>query len=235
MAAFFFVVFLSWSFRVNADSEMSYEDRRNLARFLANNVAPRPVIRSKQQSFDLVSDINDRVFEVVKEICLQEKIEGKRCTWSISVQRKPDFVAYAHRYNEIVIHTGLIDKTTSDDEVAFVVAHEIAHHILDHVGKQRDAVFVGAILGAITGAGGAAVDLAAMINFWWSVPREVSADRMAAIIIHRAGYSLPKARNIILRIAKMNGRSYSNRFVDSHPAALERIHAFDNIASKLEG
>ena len=203
-----------------------------LANYLNNNSPPRPSLKTADQARSLAQAIHFRVFEVVKKICIEEEIKAEHCTWNIRVELRPSFQAYAYRTNEIVVHSGLIDKIASEDELAFVLAHEIAHHILQHVARKRQGVFVGALLGAVTGVGvGTGVGLAAIRLAATSSATEIQADRIAAKIVKEAGYDNEKARHVLIRIAKLGGKS-NTRFLDSHPAGLERLMSFDRTSKE---
>lgn len=205
------------------------KDKIALVRYLNNNSVVRPTVKSAERARELVSEIHFRVFASVKEICQEEDIDPKDCTWSARVEREPSFQAYAYRANEIVIHSGLIDKTAHEEEIAFVVAHEIAHHILNHLPQKRSSVLIGAILGGVSGVGadvGAA--LGAFASQTQSVKMETAADAISFRILEKAGYDLALARTILIRMAKMDGRA-STRFLESHPASLERLMFFDQL------
>jgi len=52
---------------------------------------------------------------------------------------KPDSGTYAHAYDQsIYLESGLLDLLHDDDELAYVVAHEVAHVILDHTGPRKE-------------------------------------------------------------------------------------------------
>ncbi len=203
------------------------------ASMLSKEKIPRPVVRSDDQGHELAQNIHFKIFDVTKEICNQEKINPKNCRWNIKVVRGSEFNAFATKSNQIIISSGLIDKVTYDDELAFVIAHEIAHHLLDHIGKNRDLVFVGAILGELVFdnmIGG--VILSSIAKQIGSREYESNADAIAVRIISLAGYDMKKARYVLLRMAKMDQR-LTSKFMQSHPGGVERIVAFDKLATKL--
>ena len=200
---------------------------------LSKERVPRPIVRSAEQGHELAETIHFKIFEVTKEICHQENIKPKNCRWNIRVERGSEFNAYATNSNQIILSSGLIDKITYEEELAFVLAHEIAHHLLDHIGKNRDLVFVGAILGGLVFddlAGG--ILLSSIVRQIGSRKYESSADAIALRIITLAGYESEKARYVLLRMAKMDER-LTSKFMQSHPSGVERIVAFDKLVKKL--
>ena len=205
----------------------SIEKRRAYAAELANISAARPSIKSHNLALEWVQEIHFQIFDTVKAICREEKIPKDSCTWSLSIAKEPGFEAYAHRKNEIVIHSGLINKIAFKDELAFVIAHEVSHHLFDHVARTRNGVFIGAILGAVTGIGvDTGVSAALVLTQAQSAGLEQQADAMAALILNESGFDTVKSRNVLIRLAKMDGRS-KTRLLQSHPAGFERLISFD--------
>ena len=206
---------------------------KNAVSQLSKERIPRPVVRSDDQGRELVQNINFKIFGVTKEICNQEKIEPQNCRWNIKVVRGSEFNAFATNSNQVIISSGLIDKVTYEEEIAFTLAHEIAHHQLDHIGKNRELVFIGAILGELVfGDLVAGVVLSSVVRQIGSRKYESSADAIALRILSLAGYDLKKARYVLLRMAKMDKR-LTSKFMQSHPSGIERIVAFDTIVRKL--
>ncbi len=106
----------------------------------------------------------------------------------------PVMNAYANE-KEVVLFTGLSDKTESDDEIAMVLAHEIAHITLGHV-YIKDPL--------------ESLQISVL---------ESQADKMGAIYMMKAGYDICSGRELMKRWEK-NGDylggdhpSYSYRYM----------------------
>ena len=54
--------------------------------------------------------------------------------------------------DEIYLSKGMVRLTSTDAQLAFVLAHELAHHLLDHRDKKTQNAALGAFLGAAAGA-----------------------------------------------------------------------------------
>lgn len=94
-------------------------------------------------------------------------------------------------YNDgqrIVIYTGLIENTRSEDEIALVLAHEIAHGMLGHLTMLPKTNTEISIL-------------------------ESNADKMGAVYMMKAGYNICKGRLIFKRWREING----NALGQTHP------------------
>jgi Zn-dependent protease with chaperone function len=213
-------------------SEFSDEFIR-LTQQLSNEKIPRPLIRSDEQGRDLTQNIHFKIFDITKKICEEEGIKVDTCKWNIRVDRGPAFNAYATKSNQIVIYSGLIDNITYEDELAFVVAHEIAHHLLNHIKTKRNVIFSGLILGELVfGDVTGGLILSSIVNQVTSREFESSADKIALRIISLAGYDTSKAKFVLMRMAKMTPK-LTSRFMQSHPSGIERLVAFEKMASNL--
>ncbi|TCZ57782.1 M48 family metallopeptidase [Roseicella aquatilis] len=160
------------------------------------------------------------------------------CTWQVRAVRDRTPNAYATGDGLIVIHRGVVEYAQSEDEVAFVIAHEMAHHAANHVRQSRRNTTTGAgggtyaraatrdatTLGARAGAG------LGRISF--SKEQEREADYLAAVTLHRAGYDLSKARNFLVTLGRASSRRETG-LLDTHPAGPERLAAWDRAVAEI--
>ncbi len=66
----------------------------------------------------------------------------------------------------------------------------------------------------------------------FSKEQEREADYIAAVILHRAGYDLRKARGFLVTMARASGRRETG-MLDTHPAGPERLAAYDRAAAEV--
>ena len=90
----------------------------------------------------------------------------------------------------IGVTTGTMRFVRSEDELAWVVAHEIAHNVLNHSQNARLRVMLNTFLSATTGVPG---DLAGTMPP--RPPLEARADYVGAYIMARAGYDVRAISN----------------------------------------
>lgn len=77
------------------------------------------------------------------------KMDGIRaCNYSVKLVINGAVNAFADGKN-ILIHSGLMQFTKSDTELAMVIAHEISHNILGHNGKKRVNAVFGFLFGGV--------------------------------------------------------------------------------------
>ena len=156
--------------------------------------------------------------------------------------------AYADSRKHLIgVHAGLLGSVGSEEELAYVLAHEAGHLILAH-GKKKEAnmtnaMLMGGLVGAAVGTAlpypGAmedytnlGVELGAQIGYArYSPEMEIEADQFALHVIHRAGMRLDASRDIIVRLARgavpasIQGVSGWAGYLNTHPAYDWRIAA----------
>ncbi len=98
----------------------------------------------------------------------------------------------------IYVYTGLLESAGSDDELAFILAHEVAHSLLKHGMRQSDS-FANLIASLIELGGEMSKsqrrkDKMAMIGGGmkaaYSRADEQEADALGALIAHKAGFDV---------------------------------------------
>jgi predicted Zn-dependent protease len=116
----------------------------------------------------------------------------------------------------------------SDNELAWVLAHEIAHNVLDHSQNARLRAMLDAFLGATMGASSEA-----------SVPiqrrsLEARADYVGAYIMARADYDLKAIKQFWRRMEGLPSREPGHEMVMTHPTTAERLAAFEVTLKEIE-
>lgn len=170
--------------------------------------------------------------------------------------------AYASEGHKITIYRGLLQYLKNEDEMAAVVAHEMGHHLAKHNEEtQQNAAAGAAISGILTavliGAANAnnpyynsyqeqqnqktlenMMHVGAQIGaISYSKEQEREADLLATYLLSRAGYNLKRAQNIMLVLSKTSGEPAinSSAFLDTHPAGIERIVAWEKAIDEIKG
>ena len=135
--------------------------------------------------------------------------------------------AFAAPGGFIFISTGMLNFLESEDELAFVLAHEIGHIELDHglnavIQKTSGDLFK-------KGAGGMGVSdsfFGGMIDFaenGYSKDLEMEADGRGAILAVRAGYDVNAALNVIKKFEKKTGHTHASGYPDDRSAIIKEI------------
>lgn len=159
--------------------------------------------------------------------------------------------AFATKSGVVVINTGLILQTTTESELAAVIAHEIAHITQHHLKRMQErannnklALNAGLLAGVIAAskdpqAGQAIIsaNIATRIQQQLSFSREAEteADRVGLRILARAGFNPKGMPRFLAKLEQFNNKKSANilEYVQSHPLTLKRINDTQNRANKL--
>jgi len=128
----------------------------------------------------------------------------------------------------IGVTTGAMTLLRSDDELAWILAHEIGHNVLNHSQNARLRVMLNAFLGAT-------VDASAKVPA--SVPRrslEAQADYVGAFIMARAGYDVQAIKQFWRRMESLRSRKNTPEMDVSHPTTEERLASFEITLKEIQ-
>ncbi len=134
----------------------------------------------------------------------------------------PEFQALTFGGDEVIFYTGLSSQL-DDDELAFVIAHEIGHIAAAHIAQQSSR---GVINVYDENEYRRSSDLAAIRN-------ETEADSLGLIYALRAGYDLKKAIRFWARLADTPEDNLYDLFVATHPPGPARFSYLRQAADKL--
>ena len=133
----------------------------------------------------------------------------KACDVRFVLSRSPEHLAWAKR-REIVLQSGLLTLLKRDDELAFIMAHELAHILLGHTlpGKEKE-----------------------LKNQKTRTIMEKQADALGIQLIANAGFD-PKASEAAIRSIDLIDSGPITRLLDYHGAYMnadERIRYLRSI------
>ncbi len=152
-----------------------------------------------------------------------------RYRFNVVVVDSPVVNAFAAPAGYIVVFRGLIDKASSGEEVAGVLAHEMGHVIERHGTEALIRQFgmnaiVGAILGDASGIGSTAADIGAqlaVLSYGRAAERE--ADRVGVDMLNKADIRGAGLVAFFRRIGKEAGDDKGVlRYLGTHPPTGER-------------
>jgi predicted Zn-dependent protease len=204
----------------------------------------RAIMQQIRASGKVVEDplVTDYVNEIGHRIAAQANNDGIH-EFSFFVIEDPAINAFALPGGYIGVHTGLLEATRNEDELAGVLAHEVAHVTQRHIARsvhagQRQgilsmAIMLGAILAAVAGGSGDAVQGAIavaqgtaaqqQINFTRS--NEYEADRVGISALANAGFD-PYGMASFFEVISRSNTPVDMRvpeFLRTHPVSSARI------------
>jgi predicted Zn-dependent protease len=158
-------------------------------------------------------------------------------TYNFFVIESDELNAFTVPGGNIYIYTGLIKKLTTDDQIAFVLAHEMGHCAARHTTKKFQAAMgynlIGNILLSRVQEGSmrqvASLSSGAIMNLVFSAygrHDEYEADRLGVKYLYLAGYDPQAAMESlgVLQREMQNDRS-TPLILRSHPYLDDRIEA----------
>lgn len=157
------------------------------------------------------------------------------------VVRNDEINAFAIPGGDIYVHTGLIDASDDEAEMASVIAHEYGHvvyrHGARHISRAQstqllEQLVLGSNAGALAQIAADSIASGALQKF--SREDELEADSIAIPTLYRAGYD-PKAMASFFETLKgrYGDSSGMATLFNSHPATGERIARVEASVSKL--
>ena len=189
---------------------------------IKNTELAKPVERSRKESVILVEDIIEKITPAANQWCEENNVPEARCSWKVNYLDDDMFNAFASGRNTITYTKGLMNGVASEEEVAFVIAHEIAHHLGNHIANAQRNILLGSLAGRILGTVvdgsddliSQTTDLGARFgSLVFSRDQEKEADYFSLIILNNSGYDLLEARNIIIRMAQRSEREDRSSFL----------------------
>lgn len=196
-----------------------------------------------------------RVESVAESFCREELPEApaRYCDYRVGLQTDPRMPpnAFQTRGEDgrpiVVVGSTLLAEMLSDDEIAFVLSHEMSHHIAGHIPRQQQQQVLGAlILGGLVAAAGdpatgapasdaairRAMDIGAFVGGrTYSQSYELEADTLGAFIAARAGYDPELGARIFLRPALANPGGPP--LLASHPGSAQRQATVARTAAEI--
>lgn len=184
--------------------------------------------------------VNDRIQRIGRRIAEAVGDRMPNAQWEFVVFDEPQTVnAFALPGGKVGVYTGLIGLASSDDEIAFVMGHEIAHVTSRH-GAQRATATVGAAAGGLVlealtrdkdnrelmlaayGIGAAGATLA------YSRSHESEADYVGLRFLAYAGYDPRAAVSFWRKMSAQEKRGVRvPELLSTHPSDDRRIEALE--------
>lgn len=184
--------------------------------------------KSKEIKLDPDPLMTERVNEVGQKIA---SISGrKEVNYVFRVIDKDDVNAFALPGGYVFVFKGLVDKVSSDDELAAVIAHEIAHVVARHSIKRLQGGVgynILQILMVMSGASDAnRIDAAfGQLIMSYSREDEALADKLAVKYLKEAGYDPWAVVSLLKKLQEVDKTAPIRPYTSyrSHPYVADRI------------
>lgn len=157
-----------------------------------------------------------------------ELVPGMICNYPTYLHDDDSVNAFADG-SSIVVTSGLMRFVETDDELAFVIGHELAHNTMGHIEAKAGNAVVGGIIGAIlTGLSGVnVVDPMMQVGAQaYSQEFEAEADYVGVYYAAKAGYDTRKAARFWRRMAAAHPSAIGLQGT-THPSSAKRFLAVE--------
>jgi len=129
-----------------------------------------------------------------------------------------------------------MDFTSTDDELALVIGHELAHNSMRHIDAKRlnamGGLFLDILFAVLTGvdSGGAFSQAGAQA---YSQEFESEADYVGLYFVERAGYEIKDAAYFWRRMGVKHPSSIAKNHAASHPSTPERFVSIEDTVNEI--
>ena len=226
----YYFAFIFFVFSCASSPTQNAENAEYVSSIINSTHIKKPIRRTVKDSEEIIKRIESKIMPSIYSYCEEN---GISCNWSLEQEINTSFNAYAtieDGESKIVLFTGLISGVHYEEELAFVIAHEIGHHLANHINEAKMTTYAGMLLGGAIGAtvgdpvSGALYGGSIGRNSF-SINQENEADKIAANILLDSGYDLEKAKMVLLRMSRMSSQFYTV-WMSSHPSGPDRILNF---------
>jgi len=157
---------------------------------------------------------------------LTKYVQRKDINYNYKVVQTDEVNAYAIAGGYMYVNTGILDFLDNENEIAFVLAHEISHNEKKHCIKR---VQYAALASSVDPTFGEIVQTAYnMYSLPYSKYDEYEADENGVMLMEKAGYNKSGAVSFFEKLEElekeygMDQRDAVNDFISSHPTAKDR-------------
>jgi hypothetical protein len=158
----------------------------------------------------------------------------RACAFGIELGNTENVISYADG-RRVLISSGMMKYTKSDDELALVIAKEMAHNTLTHPSRQRNTA---TMTGVIDNLIRLKPDTAALNGMAGVKPYpqqlDAAADKLSLYMVARAGYKVDDAAAFWQRLASSYPASVLNAYTAIHPGTDYRLSAIQQAVSDIQ-
>jgi predicted Zn-dependent protease len=186
----------------------------------------------------MVNRVGNRIAKAVETFYKSNGYESelKNYAWEFNLVADKSVNAFAMPGGKVVVYTGLLPVTQTEEALAVVIGHEIAHVIAQHsnerISQQVALQYGGAIAGGLLGNSESTRQIASTVfglgaQYGVMMPyarkQELESDEIGVIIMAIAGYDPRVAIPFWERMAQASVGAGVPEVLSTHPADSRRI------------
>lgn len=155
----------------------------------------------------------------------------------VELSESDDANAVAFPGGLIVVTSGLLDNVESENEIAFVLGHELGHfRHRDHMRSLGRGLVLGVLFGAVLGnesGGGLGIQIADLTVRGFSREQESDADRFGLEIVFAEFGHVGESWRFFERMEEQGGHTIAlASYLSTHPIASDRIEQVKDHAER---
>ena len=165
--------------------------------------------------------------------------EDCRLEYSVSISKLDTVNAVALPGGRIVFFAGLLEKLETDEEILFVIAHELGHfHHRDHLRMQGRGLLYILMYSMIFNSGdelsGSAMNgISDSMEYAYSRSQECNADLFAVDLLYKATGSAKGAVAFMKKLEQMKSDTELLYFFSTHPSPANRRQYIEEAAKRF--
>ncbi len=204
-----------------------------------------------QQVINISKNIVMAVEEFLKKINRYDYVEGYY-DWEVHLINSNIVNACCYPGGKIVVYAGILQYMKTEDDLSFVLGHEISHALLDHSRTQQSVNQTKSTVSTATYLGSFALDLFGLTQFGnmaraainiantgsqflltqpWGRDHELEADKLGLILSHLAGYDIKGVPEFWVRFSQAGGNQFD--FFSTHPSDDKRISVMNDTINEI--
>lgn len=226
-----------------SQDELQQEQQVQMA--LAHEKELKARHKKRQRKLDMevrLHKVATKIEPYAAELCREiHSDDPTRCVFTVELGEKEDVNAFADG-KKVTILSGMMSFAKKDEELAYVLSHELAHNIMRHADAGRANAVVGSVLGVMLDVAAASVGVptagsfsklgAQAAKFSYSKDYEREADYVGMYILARSGYDLKDAPTFWRR---MSEKKVDGIYIGTtHPTNPERYVAMNKTIAEIE-
>lgn len=205
-----------------------------------------------QQVLKISTNLIRTIEQYLKQIGRYDYVDNYY-DWEVHLVNSEIVNACCYPGGKIIVYSGILSLMKSEDELAFVLGHEISHALLDHsrtqasVQETKQSVsklgWIFTYILDMLGYGGAGNMARTAINvantsstFFltqpWGRDHELEADKLGLTISHLAGYNVEIVPEFWKNFSAHSGNEVD--FFSSHPSDSKRIKVMQDSLNEIE-
>jgi predicted Zn-dependent protease len=191
------------------------------------------------QKTELVKNVGSKIQRAVVRYFSQQgqsaRLSGYE--WEFTLIEDPTVNAFCMPGGKVVVYTGILPITETDEGLAVVLGHEIAHAVANHGNERVSQALITQAGGAVLSLGlsGTSEAVQGVVMQTYGVGTQVGvllpysriheseADRLGAIFMAMAGYDPRAAVGFWQRMAAQKKGKGTPEFLSTHPSDETRI------------